>query len=98
MNFNPHLKPWQAAQPNNVAGKGQIDVPGQVPNIVWQTRATAPTDYENALGDALERAFEGGAETVEQVVASLNQQTVRAADGRSWSAASFEAEMARLGA
>ena len=98
MNFNPHLKPWQAAQPNNVAGKGQIDVPGQVPNIVWQTRATEPADYENALGDALERAFEGGALTVEQVVASLNSQTVRAADGRPWSAASFEAEMARLGA
>ena len=37
MNFNPYLKPWQAAQPNNVAGKGQIEVPGQVENIVCNT-------------------------------------------------------------
>ena len=58
MNFNPYLKPWQAAQPNNVAGKGQIEVPGRVPNIVWQNRAAAPTDYENALGDALEKVLD----------------------------------------
>ena len=98
MNFNPYLKPWQAAQPNNVAGKGQIEVPGQVENIVWQHRATAPSDYENALGDALERVFADGAQSVEEVVAGLNAQTFRTADGTAWTVASFEAEMARLGA
>ena len=67
-------------------------------NIVWQTRSAAPTDYENALGDALEQAFGGGAETLDEVVQALNTQGFRAADGRPWSAASFEAEMARLGA
>ena len=49
--------------PNNVAGKGYIEQPGKVANLVWQTRAAAPTAYENALGDALQAAFEGGAET-----------------------------------
>jgi hypothetical protein len=98
MSFNPYLKPWQAAQPNNVAGKGQIEVPGQVPNIVWQNRAAAPTDYENALGDALEKVFADGAETSEQVVAGLNAMAFRTTAGDAWTTAAFEAEMARLGA
>jgi hypothetical protein len=98
MNFNPYLKPWQAAQPNNVAGKGQIEVPGQVPNIVWQNRAALPTDYENAFGDALEKVFAGGAESLEQVVTDLNALSFRTAAGDEWTTATFEAEMARLGA
>ena len=98
MNFNPYLKPWQPAQPNNVAGKGKIDVPGQVANIVWQTRATEPADYENALGDALEQAFAAGAETIDAVVSHFNAQSFRTAAGTAWTAALFEAEMARLGA
>ena len=98
MNFNPYLKPWQAAQPNNVAGKGQIEVPGQVENIVWQHRASAPSDYENALGDALERVFADGAESTDEVVAGLNALAFRTADGLAWTVAAFEAEMARLGA
>lgn len=98
MNFNPYLRPWQASQPNNVAGKGAIEVPGQVENIVWQNRAAEPGSYENALGDALERAFTGGAETLEEVVAALNGQAFRTAEGSEWTATSFEAEMARLGA
>lgn len=98
MDYNPYLKPWKAAQPNNVAGKGQIEVPGKVDNIIWQTRAAPPTSYENALGDALEQAFAGGATTLEEVVAALNAQDFRGADGSTWTAATFEAEMARLGA
>jgi hypothetical protein len=100
LNFdhNPQLKPWQTPAPNNVAGKGKIEVPGEMSNIVWQNRAAAPTDYENALGDALEAVFHGGAETAEQVVAGLNAAGFRMPDGQAWTVALFEAEMARLGA
>lgn len=98
MNFNPYLKPWQSTQPNQVAGKGQIEVPGEVPNIVWQNRAAEPTAYENALGDALERVFAGGAESIDQVVAGLNAHAFRTAEGGQWTVAAFEAELARLGA
>lgn len=97
MNFNPYLKPWEAAQPNNVAGKGVVEIPGKVDNIVWQTRASIPTDYENALGDALEKAFEGGASSLEAIVSSLNAQAFRNADGSAWTVESFGAEIARLG-
>lgn len=96
MNFNPHLVPQPSAP--NVAGKGQIEVPGQAANIVWQHRATEPSGFENALGDALERVFDGDAETIEQVVAGLNAMALPDADGQAWSVTSFEATMARLGA
>jgi len=98
VNYNPHLQPWLAAQPNNVAGKGQIEVPGQLPNIIWQSRAALPSAYENALGDVLERVFADGAVSIDQVVAGLNAQAFRSAEGGQWTSASFEAEMARLGA
>ena len=95
---NPLLRPWQPPQPNNVAGKGQVERPGQSANLVWQNRPSAPTPCENALGDALERAFDGGATALDQVVDALNAQPFRQPDGRPWTPASFSAEMARLGA
>jgi hypothetical protein len=98
LDHNPSLKPWESPCPNNVAGKGQIEEPGHAPNIVWQTRSAAPTEYENALGDALEVAFDQGAETAAEVVASLNTQGLRAPGGQAWTVESFEAELARLGA
>jgi hypothetical protein len=98
LDHNPQLKPWQTPAPNNVAGKGKIEEPGQARNIVWQTRAAAPLDYENALGDALEQVFANGAETLEQVVQGLNDAGFRGPDGRRWTVALFETEIARLGA
>lgn len=98
LDHNPVLQPWQSPQPNNVAGKGKIEVPGQMPNIVWQTRPAAPTAYENALGDALEVVFQNGAESVEQVVDGLNANGFRTPDGAAWTVARFESELARLGA
>jgi hypothetical protein len=98
LDHNPHLRPWQTPAPNNVAGKGKIEQPGQAHNIVWQNRAAPPTDYENSLGDAFETVFERGAQTIEQVVAGLNEVGLRTPDGQSWTVARFESEMARLGA
>ncbi len=95
---NPQLKPWLTPTPNNVAGKGKIEVPGQMSNIVWQNRTAPPSDYENGLGDALELVFNGGAETPEQIVAGLNQHGFRMTNGQPWTTASFDTEMARLGA
>ncbi len=98
LDHNPHLRPWQAPSPNNVAGKGKIEVPGQMPNIVWQNRTAPPSEYENALGDAFEAVFENGAATLDDVVAGLNDMGFRMPDGQAWTAATFESEMTRLGA
>lgn len=97
LDHNPFLKPWQAPAPNNVAGKGQIEVPGQAQNIVWQNRLAPPTDYENALGDVLEEVFDAGAATLEQVVEGLNARHFRMPDGSAWTTERFEHEIARLG-
>ncbi|AJW94342.1 MULTISPECIES: recombinase-like helix-turn-helix domain-containing protein [Burkholderia] len=96
VSFNPDLQPWRAPEPNQVAGKGRIEIPGQVPNLVWQTRKAEPTPYENDLGDALERVFESGAVELDEVVAALNRVGSRAPDGSAWTLERFRAEMAAL--
>ncbi|MGE6916625.1 recombinase-like helix-turn-helix domain-containing protein [Achromobacter kerstersii] len=96
--FNPHLKPWAPPGIEHAAGKGAIERPGATPNLIWQTRSHMPTAYEDALGDALEVAFEGGADTPADLVASLNAQALRAPDGEPWTEAGFLQEMRRLGA
>lgn len=96
VNFNPLLKPWLAPAPNNIAGKGQIEIPGQTHNMVWQNRKAEPTPYENDLGDALECVFETGATELADVVAGLNQIGFRAPDGAPWTAERLRAELAAL--
>lgn len=96
VNFNPSLKPWRAPQPNNVAGKGVIEQPGQVENIVWQTRKAEPTRYENDLGDALEQVFESGAIELDEVVAGLNRIGFRTPDGEMWDEQRLAAQFRQL--
>ena len=98
LDHNPHLKPWEKPTPNNVAGKGKVVEPDKAENLVWQNRAMPPTAYENALGDALEKVFEGGATALEEVVAGLNALAFRRPDGQLWTPETYAAEMARLGA
>jgi hypothetical protein len=97
MTHNPLLKPWIRPRPDDAAGKGSIERPDAVVNIVWQTRAAPPSEYENRLGDALVECFAAGIEDLSALVARLNELGVQAPDGTPWTAASFEREMARLG-
>jgi hypothetical protein len=96
MNFNPHLKPWLAPQPNNVAGKGVIEQPGKTENFIWQTRKAEPTQYENDFGDALEQVFESGAAELDEVVAGLNRIGFRSPEGAAWTAERLTAEFRTL--
>lgn len=96
VNFNPWLKPWLAPRPNNVAGKGVIEKPGETENCVWQTRKAEPTQYENDFGDALEQAFEAGALELDEVVAGLNRIGFRTPEGTPWDEAHLAAELRRL--
>lgn len=97
MDYNPYLKPWLEPRPNEEAGKGEIERPSAIKNIVWQTRSAPPTEYEKQLGDALEAVFESGSVELPDVVAGLNQLGVRAPDGKAWTPESFQVEMRRLG-
>jgi hypothetical protein len=97
LNYNPMLKPWIRPRPHEDGGKGHIERPNEVENIVWQTRPAPPTEYENQLGDALVTCFGEGITELPDLVARLNAMGVLAPDGSSWTEASFEREMARLG-
>ncbi|MDX3895416.1 recombinase-like helix-turn-helix domain-containing protein [Pusillimonas sp.] len=94
--FNPYLRP--SSPPSvHVGGKGYIELPGKAENLRWQTRKAAPTEYENALADALEQAYTSGAVTAEEIVESLNRRAFRNAAGELWTAASLTSEMSVLG-
>lgn len=94
--FNPYLQP--SSPPSvHVGGKGYIELPGKAENLRWQTRKAAPTEYENALADALEQAYTSGAVTAEEIVESLNRRAFRNASGDRWTVASLASEMSVLG-
>ncbi|MBE2997930.1 hypothetical protein IDM40_04285 [Nocardiopsis sp. HNM0947] len=63
-----------------------------------QSAGRAPTSYENALSDELERVFGRGTHDLPGVVAALNETGVRPAHGGDWTEDTFTTEMARLGA
>ena len=63
---------------------------------VHQTRDRTPGEYENLMGDALERAFAAGVEDIEGVVQGLIDYGVPAPGGQSWNAALLQAELKRL--
>ncbi len=70
----------------------------QLYNETHQTRTSPPTAYESLLGDSLERAFAQGIHDLQGLVAYLNDAGPAGPNGQPWTPASFEQEMARLGA
>jgi hypothetical protein len=95
---NPWLAPETAALLGSKGGERTVERPDAVENIAWQTRAAAPTASENALADALQAIFADEIYDLPGIVARLNQAGLRAPGSGDWTAAGFEAEMARLGA
>ena len=98
MDYNPHIRNWQRPNPNKVAGKGNIEKPGESENLVHQTRATPPTDYENKLGQALEEIFSENITELIDVVRRLNEFGFQTHNGETWTEEKFRSEMRRLGA
>ncbi|GAB3044389.1 hypothetical protein GCM10027155_06750 [Acinetobacter apis] len=95
--FNQKLAFWQAASPSKEAGINNIQIPGKIDHIIWQTRYKTPTAYELDLVNALISAFSKGITDLEPLVASLNEQGLRQESGEVWTSASFQTEMQRLG-
>lgn len=63
-----------------------------------QTRDREPTDYENLLGDALEKAFASGADTLSDICARLAADCVPSPGGQAWTPSLLQSELKRLGA
>ncbi len=67
-------------------------------DMVWQQRrGRAPSDHENAMGEALEGIFEQGIEDLDGIVERLNELGVASDDGAPWTTESFQDEIAKLG-
>ena len=62
-----------------------------------QARQRAGTLFEDLLGDAIERAFGEGVQTLPELVAYINRSGPAGENGEAWTEQSFEALMARLG-
>jgi len=63
-----------------------------------QARTRKPTAYEDLLGDSIERGFAAGLHEQDALLAYLNKVGPLGPDGQPWTAKTFQAEMARLGA
>ena len=63
-----------------------------------QARDRAPDDYQNLLGDAIERAFAAGIHDLPGLVGRLNEAGVPSPNGTGWTPELFQKEMKRLGA
>jgi hypothetical protein len=63
-----------------------------------QARDRKPTAYEDLLGDSIERAYATGLHELDALLGYLNKAGPLGPDGQPWTADTFQAEMARLGA
>jgi hypothetical protein len=63
-----------------------------------QTRDREPTDYENLLGDGIEKAYAAGIHDLPGICALLNEDCVPSPGGKPWTPELFQQEMQRLGA
>ena len=98
MDHNPNLSPWTWPVSLDPAGQKTLDKPADTGNMIWQNRPASPTDYENALGDALEVVFESGAVELAEVIAKLNELGITSPQNTAWTEESFTSEMKKLGA
>ncbi len=62
-----------------------------------QARDREPVDYENLLGDGIEKAYAAGVHDLDGICAHLNSGCVPAPDGKVWTPDLFAQEMKRLG-
>lgn len=96
VNFNFFLKLWVVLQLNNIVGKGQIEIFGQVENQVWQNCKVVFMQYENDFGDVFECVFESGVIELDDVVVGLNCIGFCVLDGIVWIVVCFCVEMVVL--
>lgn len=94
MNYNPYLAQKNTVDVDSDAGNGYIEKPSDMHfNFIYQTRAAAPTDYENSLCDAVQELFLEDVTDLSGLVLGLNKKDVKDPQNMAWTEASFEAAM-----
>lgn len=95
--FNEKRAMWLNNTPSKDAGINNIQIPGDVEHLVWQTRSREPNQYELDLVQHLLQAFTNDVTELRALVETLNQQGFRTVAGEPWNVESFSLEMQRLG-
>ena len=93
MDYNP----WLAEPRSNKGDPTTIERPEAPTLYRWQTRARAPSEYEEQLADALTDLFAGEIYELAGIVDALNAGGVADPDGAPWTAESFPFFMKQLG-
>ena len=75
----------------NAPSRGRVEKPGEAVNVEWQTRSRPPTEYENLVGNALEQAFDSGAEQLSQVRERFEKIGFKDPQGKPWTEESLQA-------
>ena len=92
------VQPPGGEVPSGAGGSHHTRLPHNGLNLeANQSRPAPPTAYEIRLGDALEAAFAAGHHELPALVGALNAEGVTDPDGATWTEASFQTVMARLG-
>lgn len=97
LGYNEKLGTWLKNQPSTDAGANNVQVPGEIEHVIWQTRSKEPSPYETNLAEALLSLFSDDIEDLEAIVTGLNKLGVYSESGDEWTTESYQAEMKRLG-
>jgi hypothetical protein len=62
-----------------------------------QARTRPPTNYEDLLGDSIERAFGDGVWELDALIVQLNRNGPMGPNGQPWTVESFQTVVATLG-
>ena len=94
--WNENLTRWREQKPSNKGGQGGIETYDKLENVVWQSRSAPPTEYEDALADALEDIMSDGTHDLAGIAAGLAKHRVKAQDGKAFTEDSLKEEFKRL--
>ena len=69
---------------------------GRSYDAAWEELTPQESAYRDALGDGLEIVLGDGAETIEEIVAGLNEHNIHGPKGQPWTKKLLETELERL--
>ena len=89
--------PWLSKTHENKGGPDYLETYDPPTLLQWQNRSAPPTEYEQALADALQEIFVEEVYDLPGIVGRLNESGVKTPEEGGWTEANFQAEMRRLG-
>jgi len=89
--------PWLSKTHQNKGGTDYLETYDPPTLLPWQTRSAQPTEFEQALADALQEIFGEEVYDLPDIVSLLNKSGVNPPEEGDWTEANFQSVMKRLG-